>query len=82
MVSALGQTHRRLKRTNEKLLVIALLLTRSHIVDDGIAPDVILCLRFGNPETGFAYNDSYLSLVVERICEIRVKEDLFLIGDD
>ena len=47
-----------------ELLMISLLLSSRHIVDDGVSPDMIHCVLLVNRESRLSDDHSYFTLIV------------------
>jgi hypothetical protein len=64
-----------------ELLMVALSLPRSHIIDDGITPDMAHCICLGDSEACFSDNDANLAFEVDGLGEACVREDGLPAGD-
>lgn len=67
---------------NVELLVISLALASSHVVDNGVTPDIVngICLR--DPEPGFANDDTNFTLIIRALGEPLMRENWFTRCDD
>ena len=62
--------------------MISLPLSGSHVVDDGVSPDIVHGIGLGNTKSWFADDDTELSLIVNRLGEFGVRIKLISIRDN
>jgi hypothetical protein len=65
-----------------ELLVVPLPLSGSHVVNDGVAPDVLPGILFADPKTRLADNDANLAFIVKALGEPLVRVDILAVSDD
>lgn len=65
-----------------ELLMIALALSCRHVVDDGIAPDVVHGFILPNAKAFLANDDSEFALVVDSLGELRVRVNVLSVCND
>ena len=64
-----------------ELLVVTLAFPRSHIVDDGVAPNVVHCFILVDAEALLANDDTQFTFVVDGFGEFGVRMDFVAIAD-
>jgi hypothetical protein len=62
--------------------MVALSLTSSHIVDNGITPDVLHSVLLGDLVAGFTNDDSNLALIIDGLRKVRMWIDVLPSADD
>src|SRR3984957_3958112 len=69
------RAERVLRLADQPLTVASLQVARRHIIDDGIAPDVIECVLGADATTALADNNRELRLVIDRRRHLRIDDD-------
>ena len=67
---------------NVELLVVALALSRRHVVDDGVAPNIVHGFILPDAEAFLTDDDAELALVIGGLGELGVRVDVLAVCDD